>query len=77
MCKSIWSALMLVAMTVAGTPFYVGILADTPRSANAITFICPITGEGLLCERCCPLNQGKASEGAASVANRGQGCCHQ
>jgi len=75
MRKWIWTSLLVVPLAVAGVFVYANTHSGTPQSANATGFICPITGEELPCERCCPLNQGKTSEEAAPASSPGQGCC--
>lgn len=48
--KWLWTALLALPLGVAG-----GLYADS----QARTYVCPITGEPLQCEKCCPLNQSK------------------
>jgi len=54
--KWLWAALLAVPAAVAGGLIY----ANTQRTGGCL---CPITGEELLCEKCCPLNGSRASEG--------------
>jgi hypothetical protein len=59
MRKSIWSALLLLPLAVAGGLVYANAQSEKPPPANREGYICPITGEELPCPRCCPFNQGK------------------
>jgi hypothetical protein len=47
----IWAALLAVPAAVVGGLTY--------AKAQARTYTCPLTGEQLPCEKCCPLNQTK------------------
>ncbi len=49
--KWLWSALLAVPLAVAGGLVY--------ANSQARSYVCPITGEVLPCEKCCPLNHGK------------------
>jgi hypothetical protein len=49
--KWLWAALMAAPLAIGGGLVY--------AKAQASPYVCPITGEGLPCERCCPLNQAK------------------
>ena len=51
----LWAAVLAIPLGVAGAVY--------ASSQAAGTFTCPITGEALPCEKCCPLNQGEQSEG--------------
>ena len=48
--KWLWSALLALPLGVAG-----GLVYANSQSAGGYT--CPITGEQLPCEKCCPLNE--------------------
>jgi uncharacterized membrane protein len=50
--KWLWTALLALPLAVAGGLVY--------ANAQARTYTCPLTGEQLPCEKCCPLNQAKA-----------------
>ncbi len=53
--KWLWSALLALPITVAGGLVY--------ANSQARSYVCPITGEVLPCEKCCPLNdKQRASE---------------
>ena len=52
--KLLWAALLAVPTVVGGGLAY----ASTVKAKTAYT--CPITGEELPCEKCCPLNGEKA-----------------
>ena len=52
----IWAALVGVPLTVAGGLVY----ANTQKAGP---FTCPITGERLPCEKCCPLSEGAEPDG--------------
>lgn len=53
----IWAALL-------GAPLLVGGLVVAATAARqAPAFVCPITGETLPCEKCCPLNDKEKGEG--------------
>ncbi len=45
--KWLWSAALALPFAVAGLVF---------ASNHSRGYICPITGESLPCEKCCPLN---------------------
>jgi hypothetical protein len=47
--KWLWAALLALPLAVAGAVY--------ANSQQARSFVCPITGETLPCEKCCPLNQ--------------------
>lgn len=47
--KWLWTAVLAVPLAVAGGLVY--------ANARAASFTCPLTGEQLPCERCCPLNE--------------------
>ena len=49
--KWLWSAVLALPLAVAGGLVY--------ANAQARSYICPITGEVLPCEKCCPLNESK------------------
>ena len=52
----LWAAVVGVPLTVAGGLVYA-------NSQKAGTYTCPITGEQLPCEKCCPLNGEAKAEG--------------
>jgi hypothetical protein len=52
--KWLWAALLSVPLAVGGGLLY--------ANARAGGFVCPITGEVLPCEKCCPLNQRQTAE---------------
>ncbi len=47
--KWLWAALLSLPLAVGGGLVY--------ANTQARSYICPITGEELPCEKCCPLNQ--------------------
>jgi hypothetical protein len=47
----LWTALLALPVTLAGVVY--------ANSQARPGYVCPITGETLPCEKCCPLNQGK------------------
>jgi hypothetical protein len=49
--KWLWTALLTLPLGIAGTLVY--------ANAQARTYTCPLTGEQLKCEKCCPLNENK------------------
>ena len=51
--KWLWTALLATPLAVAGMVY--GSHARQVQSS----YVCPITGETLPCEKCCPLNEGK------------------
>ncbi len=59
--KWLWAALVAVPAAVGGIAY-----ASTAGTAKARGYTCPVTGEELPCERCCPLNgeTGQAATGA-------------
>lgn len=52
--KWLWAALVAAPLAVAGGLVY--------ANSQARSYVCPITGEVLPCEKCCPLNQRQAQE---------------
>lgn len=46
--KWIWSAVLALPLAVAGGLVF--------ANSQARSFVCPVTGEVLPCEKCCPLN---------------------
>lgn len=53
--KWLWTILLALPLATAGA-----IYANSQVYANAQAqaYVCPLTGEELRCEQCCPLNQG-------------------
>jgi hypothetical protein len=49
--KLLWAAVLALPLAVAGGLVY--------ANAQARSSVCPITGEVLPCEKCCPLNESK------------------
>ena len=49
--KLLWAAVLALPLAVAGGLVY--------ANAQARSYVCPITGEVLPCEKCCPLNEQK------------------
>jgi hypothetical protein len=49
--KWLWSALLVSALAITGALVY--------ANSQTHTFVCPITGEVLPCQQCCPFDQGK------------------
>jgi hypothetical protein len=47
--KWLWMIALALPLAVAGVVF---------AASQASTYVCPLTGEELPCEKCCPLNQG-------------------
>ncbi len=45
----LWAALVAVPLAVTGVVY--------ANQSVAQSYVCPITGEELPCEKCCPLNQ--------------------
>jgi hypothetical protein len=52
--KWLWAALLAVPTLVGGGLAYA-------NSHKASAYTCPLTGEGLPCPKCCPLNQERAA----------------
>jgi hypothetical protein len=50
----LWAALLALPLAIGGGLVY--------ARTQARGFTCPITGEVLPCEKCCPLNQQQAGE---------------
>jgi hypothetical protein len=46
--KWFWSTLCVLPLVVAGVVY---------ANSHSAPYICPLTGEELPCEKCCPLNQ--------------------
>ena len=56
--KWIWAALAGLPLVIGGLVYAASQpAADDARAADSERFICPITGEELPCEKCCPLNK--------------------
>ena len=51
--KMLWAALLAVPALVGGGFAYANGTKAQPAPAG---FVCPVTGETLPCEQCCPLN---------------------
>jgi len=49
--KWLWATLLALPLAVAGGLAY--------ANARAGGYTCPVTGEQLACEKCCPLNEGQ------------------
>ena len=52
MRKWVWIALLGLPIAVVG-----GLVYAKSQQASGETYICPLTGEELPCQECCPLNQ--------------------
>jgi hypothetical protein len=52
--KWLWATFSVVPLVIGGL-VYAGVQINADSQNNA-GFVCPITGEGLSCPRCCPLN---------------------
>jgi uncharacterized membrane protein len=53
--KWLWTALLALPLAVAG-----GLVYANHHTTDGYT--CPLTGEQLPCEKCCPLNQGEQAK---------------
>lgn len=70
--KLMWVALVAVPLGVGSVFVHAKSYTDLRQPPSATGFICPITGEELPCERCCPLNEEK--EGPLTSADaKGKG----
>lgn len=67
----IWFALLAVPLGAAGGLVSAQKSADLRPSPSALGFFCPLTGEELPCERCCPLNQNMRSVTSAEALRNG------
>jgi hypothetical protein len=57
MRKVLWTALVALPLVVGGL-VYAGTQVKAAKAPQATEgYICPLTGEELPCEKCCPLNQ--------------------
>lgn len=54
--KLIWTAVVALPLAITGLVFAASHSAGGTKGASADGFVCPITGEELPCEKCCPLN---------------------
>jgi hypothetical protein len=63
-----WVALLALLLGGASALVYAKSYAGLRQPPTATGFICPITGEELPCERCCPLKQGKQGNLASAEA---------
>lgn len=61
--KWLWAALLAVPVAVGGG------LAYASGSQKAKAYTCPVTGEELPCERCCPLNADKPGAATTDVGD--------
>jgi len=52
----ILAALVGLPLVVSGLMFAPSHSAGDAQAANPQGFVCPITGENLPCQECCPLN---------------------
>jgi cytochrome c-type biogenesis protein CcmH/NrfF len=52
--RKIWLRTILLALPVAVAG---AVYANSQMAAKAQAYICPLTGEDLRCEQCCPLNR--------------------
>lgn len=52
--KWLWSVVLTLPLAVAGGLVY--------ANSQVRSYVCPITGEVLPCEKCCPLNKQQAQE---------------
>jgi hypothetical protein len=57
MRKVLWAALVALPLIVGGLVYAGAQVKAAKGSQGAEGFVCPITGEELPCEKCCPLNQ--------------------
>lgn len=60
--KWLWTAFLAVPVLVGGG------LAYTNNQQKAGGYTCPVTGEALPCEKCCPLNGEKAATETGATA---------
>ncbi len=67
--------LLVMSLGVGGSFIYAIHRSGTPQLANSAGFICPLTGQELPCQRCCPLNQRKSNQESAAGVAFNQGCC--
>lgn len=65
--KMLWAALLAVPALVGGGFAYASATKTPPAPAPA-GFVCPVTGETLPCEKCCPLTATATAEPAAETA---------
>ena len=63
--KLLWAALLAVPVLVGGGFAYANATKPAPAPDG---FVCPVTGETLPCEKCCPLTATAKAEPAAEVA---------
>jgi len=54
--KWIWAAFVALPFGISGLVYATSQSAADTKAGNTGGFICPITGEELPCEKCCPLN---------------------
>ena len=55
--KWLWASIVALPLAISGLVLSASESAGDARASNAEGFICPITGEELACEKCCPLNE--------------------
>lgn len=63
----LWAVVLAVPMAVAGTLY----AANTQRASG---YTCPVTGENLPCEKCCPLNGAKAADDTCPLTGEALPC---
>jgi hypothetical protein len=66
--KWLWAALFAVPGVIGGLTY-----ASGTRQAEGFT--CPVTGEELPCEKCCPLNNAAAVKTGEPKASDGEYVC--
>ncbi len=54
--KWIGTVLVALPLAISGLAYAASHSATDSPSASAGGFVCPVTGEELRCEKCCPLN---------------------
>ena len=54
--KWILPTLVALPLAIGGLVVVASQSASEAKAANAEGFVCPITGDELPCEKCCPLN---------------------
>ena len=64
--KMLWAALAAVPLAIGGGFAYANATKAAPITPDG--FVCPVTGETLPCEKCCPLTTATADAEAEPVA---------
>lgn len=63
--KLLWTLLAALSLAIGGLVY--------AKQQTADGYTCPITGEQLPCEKCCPLNQSKETQQTSTTKDSDEG----